>query len=598
MSRKLILPLLLLCFSLPVLGQNLGDQSSAGFTNARTYANLDLGGLRPPLRLFETIDLPGIFNATSLAVFENQFLVGQPGSPITYKLFNRQGAEVWTQTLVGSGANFRFVPAISNSIVILGGDSTASIRAVSVINGSELWRDNAGDTNGRFPAVTDNLAIYAGAGKVQARTLAGVDFWQQPVTTAASALAVHDDSLYFLGQNRTLWAINLATQTQKWAPIPDAASEGASLIATEKHLFINDPTIGAIGAINAVTGGGVIWNKTDVTGTFATAPAMALAYGRLYVFRSDNGDGDAAVAAYDANTGEEVWSITEPGTGLGHAFIADNTVYYYQAGEQIRARDAATGALLWSIEKSDVRALSAANGELYVLLGDTIEVYVHLNEIFMAQLANGGGQTTVVMLANPNPRPVDATVSFFDEDGATVPVPLRTHGTKSEVDVTVPANSSLAIETLGQTQVVTVGWVHVVSDEPLRGTTNFQFTDGGEIVHEAGVADSLPIGSANVFISVGEGFNAGVAIANPTEQDTELTLRLLSSAGVELASRSFPLGSGGHMAQFVNEVFEAEVGTAFEGTLAVESNVPVVITAIRTKGGVQISSYPVGQAVR
>ncbi|RPJ86590.1 MAG: hypothetical protein EHM18_05455 [Acidobacteria bacterium] len=597
MSRKLILPLLLLCFSLPVLGQNLGDQSSAGFTNARTYANLDLGGLRPPLRLFETIDLPGIFNATSLAVFENQFLVGQPGSPITYKLFNRQGAEVWTQTLVGSGANFRFVPAISNSIVILGGDSTASIRAVSVIDGSELWRDNAGDTNGRFPAVTDNLAIYAGSGQVVARTLAGASFWQLPVTTAAAALAVRDDSLYFLAKDRTLWAINLATQTQKWAPIAGAASDGASLIATEKYIFINDPSIGAIGAINAATGA-LEWNQQNLAGTFATAPALALGYGRLYVFRSDNGDGDAAVAAYDANTGAEVWSITEPGAGLSSAFIADNTVYYYHAGEQIRARDAATGALLWSFAKSDVRALSAANGELYVLLDDEIEVYVHLNEIFMAQLANGGGQTTVLMLANPNPRPVDATVNFYDEEGAPVPVPLRTHGTKSEVEVTVPANSSLSIETLGQTQVVTVGWVHVVSDEPLRGTTNFQFTEGGEIVREAGVADSLPIGSANVFISVGGGFNAGVAIANPTEQDADLTLRLLDDEGEELANRSFSLPSGAHMAQFVNELFEDEVGTAFEGTLVIDSNVPVVATAIRTKDGVQISSYPVGQAVR
>ena len=295
MSRKLTLPLLLLCFIFPVVGQNLGDQSSAGFTNARTYANVDIPFLRPPLRLFDTIDLSGITNANSVALFENHLVVGQPGSaltPITYKMFTRQGTEVWTQTLTGANPDFRFVPAFSRSLVILGGESTTSVKAVSVADGSVLWSDVAGETNGRFPAVTDNYAIYAGSNKIEARTLDGTVFWQQAVTTAASAIAVRDDSLYFLTQDRALWAINLATKTPKWGPLSNVASDGASLIATEKYVFVNDPANGIVGAITAATGE-LVWSHTDLEGTFATQPALALAYGHLYVFRSDDGNGDA-----------------------------------------------------------------------------------------------------------------------------------------------------------------------------------------------------------------------------------------------------------------------------------------------------------------
>ncbi len=600
MSRKLTLPLLLFCFIFPVVGQNLGDQSSAGFTNARTYANVDIPVLRPPLRLFDTIDLSGITNANSMALFENQFLVAQRGSaltPITYKLFSRQGAEVWTQTMTGANADFRFVPAFSRSLVILGGESTASVKAVSLVDGSVLWSDVAGDTNGRFPAVTDNYAIYAGSNKVGARTLDGTVFFQQLTTTAASAIAVRDDSLYFLTRDRALWAINLTTKTSKWGPLSNVASDGASLIATEKFVFVNDPANGIVAALNAATGS-LEWIHDDLEGTFATQPALALAYGRLYVFRSDDGSGDAAVSVYDANTGEPLWTVTEPGAGLKDAFIADNTMYYYHAGEQIRARDAATGALLWSIAKPNVRALSGAKRQLFVLLDTSIQIYVPMNEIFMPQLANGEGQTSLIMLANTGSQPVEATVFFYDEDGNPASVPLRTYGTKSELDVTIAPNSSLGIQTQDKGGALIVGWVRVVSDQPLRGTTDFQFTEDLEIVREAGVADAVPIGSANVFISVGGGFNAGVAVANPTEQDGNLTFRLLTSSGVELASKTFPLVSGGHMARFVSELFSDEVGTAFEGTLVIESTVPVAIIAIRTKGGVQISSYPVGQAVR
>ena len=42
--------LLMLCLCSPVaLGQNVGDQYTAGYNNARTYLNSDMGDFKPPL---------------------------------------------------------------------------------------------------------------------------------------------------------------------------------------------------------------------------------------------------------------------------------------------------------------------------------------------------------------------------------------------------------------------------------------------------------------------------------------------------------------------------------------------------------------------
>ena len=38
--------------------QNVGDHWTAGFVNERTYLNSNMDNFNPPLKLFETINLP------------------------------------------------------------------------------------------------------------------------------------------------------------------------------------------------------------------------------------------------------------------------------------------------------------------------------------------------------------------------------------------------------------------------------------------------------------------------------------------------------------------------------------------------------------
>src|SRR4030042_4440760 len=97
-------------------------------------------------------------------------------------------------------------------------------------------------------------------------------------------------------------------------------------------------------------------------------------------------------------------------------------------------------------------------------------------------------------------------------------MPVQTFGTVSTVDINIPANSSVKLQTQDLGGSVLVGWVKVTSDRLLRAASIFQFSTGGEITREAGVADSLATGSANVFVSYNGIFDSGVAMVNPTEE--------------------------------------------------------------------------------
>ena len=177
--------LLLLCLCAPVaLGQNVGDQYTAGYNNARTYLNSDMGDFKPPLELFHTVNLTGVSSAKSLIVTENTLLVGEAGSPAQYHLYNFAGARQWTRGFALGDDELSYVPAYADGVVLLGGPATTTVKGVVLATGTELWEDTSvGSTTGRFPIVTDKLALFHGQSRLVARdAMDGTLFWQWDVT--------------------------------------------------------------------------------------------------------------------------------------------------------------------------------------------------------------------------------------------------------------------------------------------------------------------------------------------------------------------------------------------------------------------------------
>ncbi len=587
-------------------GQSVGDQYTAGYTPSRTYLNSDQGDSRPPFALSRTIDLAGVTSADSLLVFtgsdESRLLVGEGAPGNAYRLFDAEtGAVLWSFAIPGHTGPLNYTPSFAGDIVLLGGAATTGVAALQVSTGTELWRDNSvGDTSGRLPVLTTGLAIYGGRSAiVAANPLNGptASFWRRSTTTAEAPISFFGNQAYFLTESGDLRAVNVRTGMQIWS-LSNLPGTNPNIISTQSRVFVNS-TSGVFGALDAASGIG-IWAQG--LSNLSETPAMALAYDRLYLFTTANTDSNAEVTALDANTGNLLWSQAEEGEGIDFGFVANNVVYYYlpESG-RIRARDAFTGNLIWSRRSDDVRAMAASGGFLYVLHADQVDVFEPVHQIYFAQIADGGGQRTLVTLNNPGTQLVQGTLAFFDDDGAPLVLEVSGSGNVSSVPFAIPPQSSIGVQTTGSSAEPTRGWAQVTSEGALSGSSIFEFVVGSTILTEAGVANSEPTGRGSVFVEVilpptrAMALSTGVAVANPGDEEATVSYSLLDTGGAIINTVVDTLVAGGHTAVFAEQLFSLAPGADVTGTLLIEADVPLVVTALRTQAGLQLSSYVVGQ---
>jgi hypothetical protein len=199
----------------------------------------------------------------------------------------------------------------------------------------------------------------------------------------------------------------------------------------------------------------------------------------------------------------------------------------------------------------------------------------------------------------------DVTVSFFDEEGEELELEvLGESGASSTVMRTIPGEGSVMIQTLGTSAPLAVGWATAVAAKPISGTTTFQYGAAGDLLFEAGVADSKTTGWANIpaarFMTFAEReISTGFALANPLDETANVTVTFQRvTPTTVVVSKNLTLESMHHRDEFIQALFPDEAVLGSEGTLIITSDIPIVITALRTQGGFQMSSYPVGQPVR
>ena len=659
--------LLLFC-SMTIWGsaQNVGDLYTAGFDPQRTGLNPNMGNLTVPIKLIRAVPLPAsVQDPRTLLPFENAFtsvFSPRPGQSVVvlgdidstgevrYYIFgillpgmcpvfpppdNPSCLLTIFDMTFGPSASLDYFPSYTQDIVLMGGAST--VKAVDIAtmpNASLVWSDGSlGDTDGRDPLVTNNLALYHGSSKVVAREAdSGIVLWEAATSTAAAPLAMEGERVYFLGADGVVNALNSADGSPIWASPPLGLGDGSSIIPTEKYVFLSGA--GVVGALDARDGSGPVWSASAPG--LATNPGIALAYDQLFVFQADNGSGLAEVQSYDPDLGTLLWSVTENSPGLDYAALANNQIWYYNSGSgRVRVRDAFTGDLLWSIHRPGLRVL-ALSDDLVLFLTPLpapspslrgpasswqVEVLKPSDQLFFAQLANGDGQSTLIALSNIGNQEILGTVNFFDNNGDPLPLPVQgVVGNTASVPFSAPALGSTFIETLGGNMLQS-GWIRVdpacegtpgmpgfnplARCPDLRGSSLFQFTDAGAVLFEAGVQQSGPTGQAVIAVQVKEGstpqggiqlLSTAVAFANPADQAANITLTLKDSDGMDVASLTLPpFAAGEQLASFIEGLFPV-VGTDFQGSLLIQSDIPLIITALRTGGGFQLSSFEVGQA--
>ena len=644
----------LISILIPILVWAGGSHTTAGYTHSRTYLHSQAGDLRPPLSMKESIPLPGVGSAESLIVYNlddgsQKLLVGENGSAIYTQIDGATGTMDWQNTIGGDPeADLNYVPAYAHGIVILGGPATTTVRGVYAETGEALvgsgqtpggtlWEDESvGAARGRYPINTAGVAFYAGEHAVVAvdpmfgpsdlntpvgqrgfssapsTAIAGT-FWRLATTTAEAPLSVYGERLYYQDLAGNLNSVSTRDGSAIWT-VPVGGTPNPNIIATEDYVFVNSNSSGTVGALDTETGA-LIWGA--LPGTLSETPAMALAYDNLYLFTSPGGgagpapagDGSSGgVTALNASDGSMVWSAEDPDTGIDYGLIANNLVWYYnQDMGHIRVRDAFSGALVDSIPKAGVRGLSAAEEELFVLLEDSVDVYEIAYRIYFAQVADGAGQSTLLTANNLTGKEIAGSIFFFDPAGDPLSLPVGGESL-SEIAFVVPPHSATTGQTDGTSAESLRGYAVVVSDGPLAGSSIFSFSDEmGEIVTEAGVANSSATGLANVYVEVRpaagmastvtgleDALSTGVAVVNTAGVQNTITYHLLDVDGVEAAAIEDVMEAGAQIARFVDQIFPAETAGGFTGTLVISSDLPFTVTGLRTLSGVQLSSYSTG----
>lgn len=617
--KKLFLFGIFLLTATPGQAQEPDDYPTAGAQNNRSYLNSDAGDFGPPLRLLRTVPLTDVTAATSFIAFEDFYLVGEGGDSTTYRLHDQMtGSVEWTVSISGSG-ELNYTPAYANDIAIVGGPGASTVKGVRVSTGAEVWSDaSVGPATGRHPAMMDDLAIYPGNNKiVAARASDGLVIWNTAATTAQAPVSISGNRVYSL-DGGSLRCRSLFDGTLAWS-VPGVGGDGSNLIATEKYVFVSNPATGNVQARFAADGTQAWVEVFDFLGS----PGIALAYDLLFVFYADFGF--LKVAALDPETGQEVWDIVDPSNllvqqenGASKIFpvVANNVLYFFNPmSNRIRALDAFTGTTLWSILEEDaVHGLIVADGLLHVLTDANVDVYESVSEIYLAHLADGqlllpgigsAAASTLFVVNNLSEEIATGTIEFFGDDA--LPLPLEIEGeaqATASVDFIIPAGESIEFQSIGASDPPTGGWARVTADQSISGTAIFQVSDTATFLFEAGVGDAPATGTARVLAvrlmtPDSSDFSTGLALANPSGEtaDVEVEFRRREPSATTV-STALVLGPGEHFAAFLEQLFEGEGVIGAEGTLVINSDVPVVITALRTQSGLQMSSYPVGQVRR
>jgi outer membrane protein assembly factor BamB len=305
---------------------------------------------------------------------------------------------VWSAA-IGAGNSKR--ARIASAPVALGGrifamDAGGDVTALAA-NGAVLWRasarpdfDTAADTaGGGLAAAGSSLYVTTGAGEVLALDAAtGALRWRARLGSAISGPPTADAArVYAIGRNgsaaaldasngRILWQIESAPRAGGMLGAGAAALDGAGAV----YLPFSGGQIEAVG-----TDGATKWRAAVAGQRLGRAYAAfgditgdpVLAGGRLFV-----GTAGGRMAAFDAATGEAIWSAPEG--ALNAPLVVGGSVFVVNDEARLVRMDAATGEVIWAqtmpyFEKDRPRRLKAitahygpvlAGGRLVVASGD------------------------------------------------------------------------------------------------------------------------------------------------------------------------------------------------------------------------------------
>jgi hypothetical protein len=212
----------------------------------------------------------------------------------------------------------------------------------------------------------------------------------------------------------------------------------------------------------------------------------------------------------------------------------------------------------------------------------------------MAHIAAGGGWRSIFYVVNLAPQTSNVTLSFFDDSGNPLTLPLtflQTGVTMTSATVTqaLAVGATLVIETQGSGTQVSLGSAQLSSDHTSGGFALFRYDPSGQ---EA----TAPLETRNAPAYVLAYDNTaplatGVALANLSTQSASVGLILRDDTGAVLQTTSLTLPANGHSAFVLGTNYPLTAGK--RGTAEFDSSsAQISVLGIRANGNA-FTSIPV-----
>ena len=187
----------------------------------------------------------------------------------------------------------------------------------------------------------------------------------------------------------------------------------------------------------------------------------------------------------------------------------------------------------------------------------------------LAHIASGGGWQTLITLVNTGSSSSQAQLSFLDEQGNPMVLPLLfpqtgVVNTTSSVSQTLGAGASLLIQTQGL--AAQVGSARLTTTGPVSGFAIFQKSGQEAVVPLAtGAANSITLAFDN-----SNGLANGVALANGSASPVVVPVTLYDDTGATLGTSSINLPANGHTSFLVKDQFPSAAN--IRGSLVLTSS--------------------------
>jgi hypothetical protein len=185
----------------------------------------------------------------------------------------------------------------------------------------------------------------------------------------------------------------------------------------------------------------------------------------------------------------------------------------------------------------------------------------------IAQVASGGSWITTITLVNDGPAPAHLRLSFFDDNGGPLTLPLAFPQssaaalTAATLDRTLGAGAGLVIVTNGPTsQATQQGWAQLLTDGSVSGFAVFASTVNGGAQEAVAPLQGANTGSWVLWFDNTGGYATGVALANLASETATVPAIVRDDTGTILASSSVPLAALAHGSFMVTAQYPQTAG--------------------------------------